>query len=185
MPAARWDLHVKTQAPHVVAPGHPTTSSCVRPTVGRCAADWRAGGSAKLPDLMAKKTKAQERRRVTRVADDTAATPADVAEDVTETSDVETSGDDVSATPSDTAPAVVPAPSRRRVARAGARAAKYGRNPAAIAADFEPLPADDAAIPFDRVPYVPADLRRVALMATLMIVLIIIAAFVVPRIVGS
>ena len=38
------------------------------------------------------------------------------------------------------------------------------------------------AIPFDRVPYVPRDLRRVAIMASLMIVLILIAAFVVTRI---
>ncbi len=50
------------------------------------------------------------------------------------------------------------------------------------AAMFLPLDSDDAAIPFDRVPYVPRDLRRVAIMASLMIVLILIAAFVVTRI---
>jgi hypothetical protein len=50
------------------------------------------------------------------------------------------------------------------------------------AALFLPLESDDAAIPFDRVPYVPRDLRRVAIMASLMIVLILIAAFVVTRI---
>jgi hypothetical protein len=41
---------------------------------------------------------------------------------------------------------------------------------------------EDAAIPFDRVPYVPRDLRRVAIMASLMVVLILIAAVVVTRI---
>ena len=50
------------------------------------------------------------------------------------------------------------------------------------AALFQPLESDDAAIPFDRVPYVPQDLRRVAIMAALMVVLILIAAFVVTRI---
>jgi hypothetical protein len=48
---------------------------------------------------------------------------------------------------------------------------------------FEPLPPEDAAIPFDRVPYVPADLKRVAIMAVMMIVVIIIAAVVVSHIV--
>ena len=48
---------------------------------------------------------------------------------------------------------------------------------------FQPLESDDAAIPFDRVPYVPADLRRVAVMAVCMVVLIIIAALIVSRVV--
>jgi hypothetical protein len=48
---------------------------------------------------------------------------------------------------------------------------------------FQPLAPDDAAIPFDRVPYVPADLRRVAVMAALMIALIIIAALIVSHVV--
>ena len=47
---------------------------------------------------------------------------------------------------------------------------------------FLPLDSDDAAIPFDRVSDVPRDLRRVAIMASLMIVLILIAAVVVTRI---
>jgi len=48
---------------------------------------------------------------------------------------------------------------------------------------FAPLEPDDAAIPFDRVPYVPADLRRVAVMAGVMIVVIIIAAVIVSHVV--
>ena len=48
---------------------------------------------------------------------------------------------------------------------------------------FQPLDAEDAAIPFDRVPYVPADLKRVAITASLMIVLILIAAVVVTHVV--
>ena len=56
------------------------------------------------------------------------------------------------------------------------------RGQVSAAALFMPLESDDAAIPFDRVPYVPRDLRRVAIMASLMIVLILIAAVVVTRI---
>jgi hypothetical protein len=72
---------------------------------------------------------------------------------------------------------------RRRVQRlnptAQPRASSRSVSTAAI---FLPLESDDAAIPFDRVPYVPRDLRRVAIMASLMIVLILIAAIVVTRI---
>jgi hypothetical protein len=49
---------------------------------------------------------------------------------------------------------------------------------------FAPLESDDAAIPFDRVPYVRADLRRVAVIAGLMVVVIVIAAIVVSHIVS-
>ena len=56
------------------------------------------------------------------------------------------------------------------------------RGQMSAAAMFLPLESDDAAIPFDRVPYVPRDLRRVAIMASLMVVLILIAAVVVTRI---
>jgi hypothetical protein len=48
---------------------------------------------------------------------------------------------------------------------------------------FRPLESDDAAIPFDRVPYVPADLRRVAIMALCMMVLIVIAAVIVTHVI--
>jgi hypothetical protein len=79
-------------------------------------------------------------------------------------------------------------PARRRIERldtavAAAQPLRPGRVPSNAAAMFAPLPPDDAAIPFDRVPYVPADLRRVAVMAVVMIVVIVIAAFVVSHIV--
>jgi len=48
---------------------------------------------------------------------------------------------------------------------------------------FQPLDTEDAAIPFDRVPYVPADLRRVLVIALMMVALIIIAAVVVTHVV--
>jgi len=47
----------------------------------------------------------------------------------------------------------------------------------------EPLDSEDPAIPFDRVPYVPSDLRRVALIATAMVVLILIAWAIVTNVV--
>jgi hypothetical protein len=73
--------------------------------------------------------------------------------------------------------------SRRRVQRVNpATPIRPGRGQVSAAALFQPLESDDAAIPFDRVPYVPRDLRRVAIMAALMVVLILIAAFVVTRI---
>jgi hypothetical protein len=71
---------------------------------------------------------------------------------------------------------------RRRVERLNPAAQPRSTSrQVSTAAMFLPLESDDAAIPFDRVPYVPRDLRRVAIMASLMIVLILIAAFVVTR----
>jgi hypothetical protein len=58
-----------------------------------------------------------------------------------------------------------------RQQRATAKSARFGT----AAAMVEPLDSDDPAIPFDRVPYVPSDLRRVAVIASLMVVLILIA----------
>ena len=86
-------------------------------------------------------------------------------------------------------PAAAAAPARRRVerlttaptARTAARAPQRGTTTAAM---FRPLESEDAAIPFDRVPYVPSDLRRVAIMAACMVVLIIIAAVVVSHVVS-
>ena len=49
---------------------------------------------------------------------------------------------------------------------------------------FAPLDPGDPAIPFDRLPYVPGDLRRVATMAGFMLLLIIVAAIVVTHTVG-
>jgi hypothetical protein len=78
--------------------------------------------------------------------------------------------------------------SRRRIERLSqtaptARAGRPGRGPINAAAQFQPLDTEDAAIPFDRVPYVPADLRRVAITAAMMVVLILIAAVVVTHVV--
>jgi len=87
------------------------------------------------------------------------------------------------------------APGRRRVGRidptaaaataATARQAQRGTRGRgqSTAAMFEPLPPDDAAIPFDRVPYVRGDLRRVLIIAGLMIVLIVVANFVINAVV--
>jgi hypothetical protein len=75
------------------------------------------------------------------------------------------------------------ATARRRVQRVNpATQPRTMRGPVSAAAMFLPLETDEAAIPFDRVPYVPKDLKRVAVMAALMVVLILIAAFVVTRI---
>ena len=95
------------------------------------------------------------------------------------------------------APAAAAAPTagseRRRVGRIDPAAAAQertgprarggtGRLPS-LAAMFEPLPPEDAAIPFDRVPYVPGDLRRVLIIAGLMVVLIVVANFAINAIV--
>jgi hypothetical protein len=73
--------------------------------------------------------------------------------------------------------------SRRRVQRVNPAAQPRPiRGQVTAASLFQPLDSDEAAIPFDRVPYVPRDLRRVAIMASLMVVLILIAAVVVTRI---
>ena len=86
-------------------------------------------------------------------------------------------------------PGASDAPARRRIERLSdttrtpARAGRPGRGPSNAAAMFQPLESDDAAIPFDRVPYVPADLRRVLVIAGFMVVLIIIAAVVVSNVV--
>jgi hypothetical protein len=88
-----------------------------------------------------------------------------------------------------TTPTVRPG-ERRRVGRidptAGTQRAaqriKSGRQPS-TASMFEPLPPDDAAIPFDRVPYVPGDLRRVLIIAGLMVILVIVADIVISNVV--
>jgi len=82
------------------------------------------------------------------------------------------------------------ATTRRRVERVTPGAAapaprgqKRGRFLGSSAALVAPMDSDDPAIPYDRVPYVPADLRRVLVIALLMIVLIIIADLVVSNVV--
>jgi hypothetical protein len=90
------------------------------------------------------------------------------------------------------ATSIASAGERRRVGRidpaaqqqrtAGGQRAKSGRT-LSTAAMFEPLPPEEAAIPFDRVPYVPADLRRVLVIGGLMVVLVVVADFVVNAVV--
>ncbi|MFI5284753.1 MAG: hypothetical protein ACHQ4F_00385 [Candidatus Dormibacteria bacterium] len=83
----------------------------------------------------------------------------------------------------DEQPAAADSSARRRVQRVNPAAQpRVIRGQVSAAALFQPLDSDDAAIPFDRVPYVPRDLRRVAIMASLMVVLILVAAIVVTRI---
>jgi hypothetical protein len=88
------------------------------------------------------------------------------------------------------AAAVATSSERRRVGRIDptATAQRPGQRPKSgralsTAAMFEPLPPDDAAIPFDRVPYVPGDLRRVLVIAGLMIILVVVADVVVNAVV--
>jgi len=84
-----------------------------------------------------------------------------------------------------TAPAPSPTGLRRvgRIDPATGARARPARPSGGPLAGFEPLDPEDPAIPFDRVPYVPADLRRVAIMAGLMVVLIVVAAVVVTNLV--
>jgi len=86
--------------------------------------------------------------------------------------------------------AVAPVSERRRIGRIDPTAAavrqtqraKSGRQQS-TASMFEPLPPDDDAIPFDRVPYVPGDLRRVLAIAAMMIVLVVVADVVISNVV--
>lgn len=83
------------------------------------------------------------------------------------------------------APRSVPsaAGSARRVGRIGPGAAaprqKAGRPASAAAAVTANLDPDDASIPLASVPYAAADLRRVGVIATVMTILIVIAAIIV------
>ena len=90
--------------------------------------------------------------------------------------------------PVDSPSAAAPPPPSAAVRRVGridpaaqrATAARQSARQSAVT--IAPLDSDDAAIPFDRVPYVPGDLRRVAIIALLMVVLIIIADLVVTHV---
>ncbi|HWF56981.1 MAG TPA: hypothetical protein VG520_01350 [Candidatus Dormibacteraeota bacterium] len=137
---------------------------------------------------MAKKTRKQKQRAVARrpgpsLAPPTASAPTGVA---VEAEDLQPAG------PIAGEPASVD-PGRRRVQRVtpSTAAAAAAATPAArvrpargqTAGYIQPLESEDAAIPFDRVPYVPADLRRVAIIAGLMIALIIVADIIVSNVV--
>ena len=83
-------------------------------------------------------------------------------------------------------PPAAPAPVvRRGVGRITPGTAGRRREGAAragsLSAGFEPLDPADPSIPYDRVPYVPADLRRVAIIAGAMILLILIADVIVTH----
>ena len=155
---------------------------------------------------MAKKTKRQKQRTATRrpgpaVARPTATAPTGVAVEAEELQPAPvTATTPTGATPAarPTSPAAsvavdlgAPEPvSRRRVERlsgagGGAAAVAPRARPARgqPAGFIQPLESEDAAIPFDRVPYVPADLRRVAIIAGLMIALIIVADIIVSNVV--
>jgi hypothetical protein len=69
------------------------------------------------------------------------------------------------------APAAQPSPSGTPAVRPLPRATR-GRQAAG------PLPTQDAAIPLDRVPYFRSDLRRIAITAGLMFVLLIVGSIV-------
>jgi hypothetical protein len=135
---------------------------------------------------MAKKTRKQKQRAGTRrpgpsTAPPSASAPTGVA---VEAEDVQ---------PRTQAAGELPSvdPVRRRVERVSPVAAAAVASPATrprpargqTASYIQPLETEDAAIPFDRVPYVPADLRRVAIIAGLMIALIIVADIIVSNVV--
>ncbi len=134
---------------------------------------------------MAKKTRKQKQRAVQRrvgpsVAPPTATAPSGVA--------VEAEDLQPAAAPADSVAVELgtQGPARRRVERVSGVAAPVGRpkpGRTQAAGYIQPLDSEDAAIPFDRVPYVPADLRRVAVIAVLMIALIIVADIVVSNVV--
>jgi hypothetical protein len=150
---------------------------------------------------MAKKTRKQKQRTTTRrpagaaparPAASTAARPLGASAAPEEEEEAAPSAATVLA---GTAPTPAPDTARRRVGRIGpaappmapggrlqrqpVRSARFG----SAAALVEPLDSDDPAIPFDRVPYVPSDLRRVATIAALMVVLILIAWAIVSKVV--
>jgi len=152
---------------------------------------------------MAKKTRKQKQRTATRrpvgvapVRPVTGPVSAPLGGDVSRT----VAADVVEVSPPRAAPVAASAgsltePTRRRVERvtpasassiaasrqqrASAKSARFGT----AAALVEPLDTDDPAIPFDRVPYVPSDLRRVAMIATVMVILILIAWAIVSKVV--
>ena len=128
---------------------------------------------------MAKKTRKQKQRTATRRPGTPAPAAPSVATHQMAAPARVTEPDDE---PAEDVIAAVESSTRRRVERVNPAAQPRPiRGQQSAAAMFLPLDSDDAAIPFDRVPYVPRDLRRVAIMASLMIVLILIAAFVVTR----
>jgi hypothetical protein len=149
---------------------------------------------------MAKKTRKQKQRAVARrpspafrpmtsgapgAAAATGTAPAEPADD-TDDADVSEAQPVANAAASVAVDIPTSDPGRRRVERVGAASAPTARPRSTRGQTqgyIQALESDDAAIPFDRVPYVPADLRRVAIIAGLMIVLIIVADIIVSNVV--
>jgi hypothetical protein len=134
---------------------------------------------------MAKKTRKQKQRAVQRRPGPSTAPPTTTAP-----SGVAVEAEDLQPATSAGASLAVdlgtPDTLRRRVERVSPAAAPVGRARPARGQNtsyIQPLDSEDAAIPFDRVPYVPADLRRVAIIAVIMIALIIVADIIVSNVV--
>ena len=131
---------------------------------------------------MAKKTRKQKQRAATRRP----GMPAAAAPDDIAAATAEADAGALAVTTVPVVPVAVDAdPTRRRVERVSGLTPGLRVRPARSQAPgyIQPLESDDAAIPFDRVPYVPADLRRVAIIAGIMIALIIIADIIVSNVV--
>jgi hypothetical protein len=131
---------------------------------------------------MAKRTRKQKQRATVRrpapsVAPPAAAAAAGLAVEAEELPRASPASASVEVATSD--------PARRRVERlSGVTPAPRARPPRTQQAGYiQPLESEDAAIPFDRVPYVPADLKRVAVIAGIMIALILIADIIVSNVV--
>ncbi len=137
------------------------------------------------PRAMAKKTRKQKQRAATRRPGMPAAVPDGVAPATAAAGDDDAGVVAVTTVPAVPVAAVDADPTRRRVERVSGLTPGLRVRPARSQAPgyIQPLESDDAAIPFDRVPYVPADLRRVAIIAGIMIALIIIADIIVSNVV--
>jgi hypothetical protein len=137
------------------------------------------------PRAMAKKTRKQKQRAATRRPGMPAAAPDGVAPATAAAGDDDAGVVAVTTVPAVPVAAVDADPTRRRVERVSGLTPGLRVRPARSQAPgyIQPLESDDAAIPFDRVPYVPADLRRVAIIAGIMIALIIIADIIVSNVV--
>jgi hypothetical protein len=148
---------------------------------------------------MAKKTRKQKQRAVTRRpsasfrpmtsgAPGAAAATGSARAGAADVEDIEVAEEPQPAADAAASVAVdIPAsgPGRRRVERVGASVptARPRSTRGQTQGYIQALESEDAAIPFDRVPYVPADLRRVAIIAAVMILLIIVADIIVSNVV--
>ena len=144
-----------------------------------------------LARSMAKKTRKQKQRAQYRrpgpsVAPPTSTAPTGVA---VEAEDLQPAPEQPVSAAASVAVDIGDTPARRRVERVSPLAAPVAaagrpRPQRGQAAGYiQPLESEDAAIPFDRVPYVPADLRRVAIIAGIMVALIVIADIIVSNVV--